>query len=234
MHDGASLLAVIPARGGSKGLPNKNILDCAGKPMIAWTIEAARAATAIDAVLVSTESEQIAEVSRRAGADVPFLRPDMLATDDASVLDAIAHAWEHARSSRGTHFDYVVILQPTSPLRHAGYISDAIRHYFARRTSERDTLASVFEVGTKYGWLMQLEPETPHVRFCFDVASNAQRQRLRPYFMPNGAIFIAKASTLGSGLYRDCTLPFVMPAADSIDVDSLEDFRHAERVLRAR
>lgn len=234
MHDGASLLAVIPARGGSKGLPNKNILDCAGKPLIAWTIEAARAATGIDAILVSTDSDQIAEVARRAGADVPFLRPDTLATDDASLLDAIAHAWRHFPSPAGVPFDYVVILQPTSPLRHEGYISDAISRYFAQRTSENDTLASVFEVGAKYGWLMQRSDDTPHVRFCFDVASNPQRQRLRPYYMPNGAIFIAQASTLGAGLYRDCTLPFVMPAADSVDVDSLEDLRQAEQALRAR
>lgn len=93
MYAGFSVLALIPARGGSKGLPNKNVLDCAGKPLIEWTIAAARGASAIDDVLVSTDADDIAAVSRRAGASVPFLRPTELAGDESSMLDVIRHTW---------------------------------------------------------------------------------------------------------------------------------------------
>ena len=95
MYNNYTLLAVIPARGGSKGLPNKNILECAGKPLLDWTIAAAFNSSLIDAVLVSTDSADIASIAKRAGALVPFLRPDDLARDDSSTIDAVEHAWEN-------------------------------------------------------------------------------------------------------------------------------------------
>ena len=234
MYHGKSLLAVIPARGGSKGLPRKNVLDCAGRPLIAWTIEAARRAASVDVVLVSTDSEEVAEASREAGADVPFVRPDALASDAASMLDVISHSWENHRTRSGTPYDYVIVLQPTSPLRGAGLISDAITHYFHTRRSDQDTLASVIEAKGKYGWLLDRRPESPYVRFCFDVSTNPQRQQLPDYYLPNGAIFIVKGTTIAKGLYRDTTLPFVMSEDDSIDIDSAEDLQVAAAALLRR
>lgn len=232
MYAEFSILALIPARGGSKGLPNKNILECAGKPLIEWTISAALDVSLIDDVLVSTDSVDIATVAKRAGASVPFLRPDELATDDSSMLDSVKHAWESHRDAKGRPYDYLVLLQPTSPLRTSAHIYDAIDFYFENRQSNGDTLASVYKVDQKNGWLMQPEGESGYIRFCLNVGSkNPQRQKLKPYYLPNGAIFIVKGDALGEGLYRDNTLPFVMAKESSIDVDTSDDLKAAEDFL---
>ena len=236
MRDQYSLLAFIPARGGSKGLPNKNILDCAGKPLIAWTIEAARAVCAIDEVFVSTDKEQIADVARKSGASVPFLRPAELATDSASLMDALTHAWTTLRNGEGKAYDYIVVLQPTSPLRTRAHIELALDHYFETRGSENDSLASVYPVPPKFGWLMQKSVEPAgYIDFCFDIcSSNAQRQSLKPYYMPNGAIFVVRGTVLGKGFYTERTIPFVMAPAESVDIDTRAEFDQAAELLRAR
>lgn len=235
MYSGFSLLALIPARGGSKGLPNKNILECAGRPLIGWTIAAARESGLIDDVLVSTDAPDIAAVARRMGASVPFMRPAHLATDDSSMLDVMAHAWEEHLDADGRRFDYVVLLQPTSPLRTSRHIRAAIKLYFSSRQGDDDTLASVFPVGQKHGWLMQTADDSGYVRFCMDVrAANPQRQKLKPYYLPNGAIFVVKGTAISGGLYRENTLPFIMDVADSIDIDTREDFQEAEEALLLR
>jgi CMP-N,N'-diacetyllegionaminic acid synthase len=235
MYAGFSVLALIPARGGSKGLPNKNVLDCAGKPLIEWTISAALGASAIDDVLVSTDADDIAAVSRRAGASVPFLRPAELAGDESSMLDVIRQAWEIHGDANGRRFDYIVLLQPTSPLRTSAHIDEAVEFYFKNRRSDDDTLASVHPVGQKHGWLMQTSGDGDYIRFCLDVRSgNPQRQKLKPYYLPNGAIFVVRGGGFADGLYRDNTLPFVMDAADSVDIDTYDDFREAEALLRQR
>lgn len=235
MYDSLSLLALIPARGGSKGLPNKNILDCAGRPLIEWSISAALGAGVIDDVLVSTDSDVIAAASRSAGASVPFLRPAELAGDDSSMLDVIKHAWETYADARGRRFDYIVLCQPTSPLRTSAHIDEAVKFYFKNRRNEDDTLASVYSVGQKHGWLMQLSSDGGYIRFCMNVSSgNAQRQKLNPYYLPNGAIFVIRGGNFESGLYRDNTLPYVMEAADSVDIDTLEDFDVATASLLRR
>jgi CMP-N-acetylneuraminic acid synthetase len=235
MYKNLSLLAVIPARGGSKGLPNKNILDCAGKPLIEWTITAAKNVHYIDDVLVSTDSEAIAAVAKRAGASVPFLRPRELATDDSSMLDAVKHAWESHLNAEGKHFDYIVLLQPTSPLRTKTHINEAIEFYFRNYQSDKDTLVSVYQVSQKNGWLMQTEDESGYIRFCLDVSSkNPQRQKLKPYYLPNGSIFIVRGSALKEGLYRQNTIPFIMDASDSLDIDSIDEFNDAHQILLKR
>ena len=232
MYGGYSILALIPARAGSKGLPNKNIISCAGKPLIEWSISAAKNVSFIDDVLVSTNSSQIAEVARISGASVPYLRPEELSTDDSSILDVVNHAWENHLDSHGRHFDYVVLLQPTSPLRTSENISNAITTYFQRRQSDEDTLASVYQVDQKNGWLMQMEDETRYLNFCFDIGiKNPQRQKLKPYYLPNGAIFIIKGSEAMSGIYRKNTISFVMDALDSIDIDTADDLSAAEAAL---
>jgi CMP-N,N'-diacetyllegionaminic acid synthase len=235
MYRNFSLLALIPARAGSKGLPNKNIIDCAGKPLIEWSISAARSVNFIDDVMVSTDSDHIAEISRLAGASVPFLRPEELAADDSSMLDVIRHAWVNHLQPDGGHFDYIVLLQPTSPLRTSSHLVVAIEFYFENRVSEDDTLASVYQIPQKSGWLMETEVETGYIRFCLDVDSiNSQRQKLKQYYLPNGAIFIAKGSAIGDGLYRKNTIPFIMDSSESIDIDTIDDLKEAETLLITR
>lgn len=235
MHAGFSLLALIPARSGSKGLPNKNVLNCAGKPLIEWTIAAAHGAVEIDEIIVSTDSENIAAVSANAGASVPFIRPASLAADNSSMLDVIKHAWENHLDSNGRYFDYVVLLQPTSPLRSSTHISEAIRLYFRSRRSDEDTLASVHPVNSKYGWLMERVGTGGYIEFCRDVRQeNPQRQELPSFFLPNGAIFVIKGDNIAGGIYHSSTLSYVMDPRDSIDIDTQEDFRLAEETLRSR
>jgi CMP-N,N'-diacetyllegionaminic acid synthase len=232
MYAGYSLLAVIPARGGSKGLPNKNIANCSGKPLITWTIEAAKKTGCIDEVFVSTDSESIAEISRQVGGAVPFLRPSNLALDDSSLLDVVQHAWETFLNHAGIPFDYILVLQPTSPLRNAEHIMAAIKTYFQLRKTDKDTLASVYEVSQKNGWLMSLDSKTGYVNFCMDISSrNPQRQKLAKYFLPNGAIFIIKGSEIQKGLYSDKTIPYIMTVSDSIDIDLAEDLKLASKNL---
>jgi CMP-N,N'-diacetyllegionaminic acid synthase len=119
------ILALIPARSGSKGLPGKNVLNFSGKPLIEWSISAAKHANYIDDVLVSTDSQNIADIAKNAGANVPFLRPFELSTADASIVDVIKHVWKTYLTSDGKNFDYVVLLQPTSPLRDSSHIVSA-------------------------------------------------------------------------------------------------------------
>ena len=117
MIDGRGVIAIIPARGGSKGLPGKNVRPICGKPLIAWTIEKALRSRHLDTVMVSTDSPEIAEIAERYGAEVPFLRPDNLATDTASSYDVIDHALCHYRDIESSEFTYTALLEPTSPLR---------------------------------------------------------------------------------------------------------------------
>ncbi len=235
MYEGQTLLAVIPARAGSKGLPNKNILHCAGRPLIDWTIAAGLESKFIDQVIVSSDSKNILDTAARFKECLPLARPCELAVDEADMVDVLDHAWQNCLNSAGEHFDYIVLLQPTSPLRTSLHIDEAIKFYFERSHSETDTLASVYLADKKNGWLMHLDNANGYIKFCFDVvSSNPQRQQLNSYYFPNGAIFILKACTVKKGLYRANTIPFMMANNESIDIDNLEDFKAAENLLLAR
>ncbi|MCM8761209.1 MAG: acylneuraminate cytidylyltransferase family protein, partial [Candidatus Omnitrophica bacterium] len=129
MYNGRSILAIIPARGGSKGLPRKNVKDLAGKPLIAWTIREALKCGCIDRVIVTTDDKEIANISARYGAEIPFLRPKRLSLDRTETIDVILHAINWLRDE-GCDYDVVVVLQPTSPLRVAGDITSALKMLF--------------------------------------------------------------------------------------------------------
>ena len=232
MYDHHSLLAVIPARGGSKGLPNKNIIQCAGKPLIEWTISAAIDTIFIDEVFVSTDSIHIASISTHAGASVPLLRPQQLAQDDSSTIDVVKHAWESLVNSDGRPYDYIVLLQPTSPLRTAAHIHLAIDQYFKFKQNDTDTMVSVYKASEKYAWLMKSDESKSYIRFYYDISpSNPQRQKLGSFYLPNGAIYIMKGDAIEAGVYGNDTIPFIMDVSDSIDVDTIEDLREAENSL---
>lgn len=234
MFEGHSLLALIPARSGSKGLLNKNIKICAGLPLIGWTISAAKKVGFFDDVIVSTDSKEIAEISLNCGASAPFIRPKSLSNDNSSILDVLRHAWQNHQTLNGDFFEYVVLLQPTSPLRESNHIEDAIRHFFKEQKSQKDTLASVYEVDKKNGWLMELDQKNKYIDFCFDQTNNPQRQKLKPFYLPNGAIFIIKGSEIDSGIYHKNTIPYIMDISDSEDIDTIEEFNRAENILLQR
>jgi CMP-N,N'-diacetyllegionaminic acid synthase len=231
MYGEQSLLALIPARSGSKGLPNKNVMQCAGKPLIGWTISAANSVSFFDDVIVSTDTKEIADIARNCGASIPFIRPKNLSSDTSSIADVVKHAWESHQTSEGAFFDYVVLLQATSPLRMSNHIESAIEHFFIEQKSQQDTLASVFEVDKKNGWLMEKNQNSSYINFCFDSIDNPQRQKLKSLYMPNGAIFIIKGTEIDSGIYHQNTIPYIMDISDSEDIDTLDDLKRAENKL---
>jgi len=227
-----SLLALIPARSGSKGLPNKNVLPCAGRPLIAWTIAAALDSQVFSDVVVSTDSQSVKSVAEEAGGKVPFLRPDHLARDTTPMIDVIKHAWSLLRDHNGQSYQCIVLLQPTSPLRTSTHIKLALEHYLATKITNIDTLASVCEVDSKYGWLMNLSMGGKYLEFSLSSQIEAyRRQDFAQYYLPNGAIYIVPSAALTTGIYGDNTLPFIMDKASSIDIDNAEDFAVAEKWL---
>ncbi len=222
-----SVLAIIPARGGSKGVPRKNIIPLAGKPLIAWTIEAALAARCVSRTIVSTDSPEIAEAARAAGAEVPFLRPDHLASDTATTLDVIAHA-RHACPG----FDVLLVLQPTSPLRRAADIDAAFAQMIA---SGAQSCTSVCEADTP-PWLMYRQNAAGFVESVLPPwPGGMRRQDLPPVYVLNGALYFVKTTTFDATgqLLPPPTAGFVMPAEASIDIDTHDDLQRAAAALAA-
>jgi CMP-N,N'-diacetyllegionaminic acid synthase len=230
MYNHKKILAFIGARKGSKGLKNKNILNLCGRPLICWTIQAALGSKYIDRTLISTDGENIARISKAAGADVPFLRPAKLATDKAPIEGAIRHALDWIEKNDKNSYDYLLLLQPTSPLRTSRHIDDAIKHYFRHRQTPGDTLVSVNRASPKTGWLMGKNSKG-YIDFCFGLQDH-RRQNIPSYYLPNGLIYLAPTKVIRRvGFYSSHTLPFVMDEKASVDIDSREDFKHALKML---
>ncbi|OFZ16592.1 MAG: hypothetical protein A2X86_12420 [Bdellovibrionales bacterium GWA2_49_15] len=230
MYNKKKILGIIPARSGSKGLPQKNILSCGGKPLIQWSIEAGLNSKFIDRVVVSTDSESIAEVATKCKGDVPFLRSPELATDSAAT-EAVIHEMIEKLAQQKHLFDYIMLLQPTSPLRTSQHIDQAIEQYFRNLKSEDETLVSVYQAPAKVGWLME-ENAQKCISFCFDQKTIArQRQGLKKYYLPNGAIYFAPIKTFGNSFYTARTQYFVMLEEDSIDIDLKQDLEKASLLL---
>lgn len=219
-------LALIPARGGSKGIPRKNIRPIAGKPLIAWTIEAALAAQGVGRVVVSTEDEEIAAIARKWGAEVPFLRPDSLATDDAPGIAPVIHAIEALPGH-----DDLILLQPTSPLRGSEHIAELLA-FAAER--EATSVVSVCEAGKHPAWMYGMDDEGRlHPLMANDAA---RRQDLPAAYALNGAIYWIRTRELmrTRALVGPDTIGFPMDAESSADIDTPLDWRIAEFLLGER
>jgi len=232
------ILAIIPARGGSKSIPRKNIKLLAGKPLIAWTIEAALQSHSLNRVIVSTDDEEIAGVSRQWGAEVPFLRPPELAQDDISAISPVLHAVQWLDEHEGYQPVYVMLLQPTSPLRTTQDIESAINLGLVHNA---DSVVSVCEVKTHPCWAMGLDDQGAVQNFLgLDLRELQKkypcRQDLPPAYAENGAIYLAKRSVLleRQAFYGEKLYGYVMPAGRSIDLDTLLDLRLAELMLKDR
>ena len=218
--------ALIPARGGSKGIPRKNIKFIAGKPLIVWTIEAALRSSLLSAVVVSTDDLEIAEVARRAGAQVPFLRPAELAQDQTPGLDPVLHALDQL-----PQYDSVLLLQPTSPLRTTDDI-DGFLKLVAQKKSP--SAVSVTEADTHPYWTYRLNADQTMARFVVDVAPVARRQDLPAVFSLNGAMYFADANWLrdSGSLVSAETLAYFMSKEHSVDLDTPLDWKFAELLLK--
>ena len=229
MYNNKSIVALIPARGGSKGIPGKNIKPLAGKPLIAWTIEAARKSQYIDRVIVSTDDEKIAEVAKQYKADVPFMRPLELATDSASGTDVAIHALNWLKDN-DKNYDALILLQPTSPLRSSEDIDNAIPQFFS---SSAKALVSVCEARHHPLWANTLPSDLNMKDFIRPEIKNKNRQELPVYYQLNGALYIATPDYLLNvkSFFGQETYAFIMPEERSVDIDSLSDFFLAENLL---
>ena len=231
MPEPVNILGLIPARGGSKGIPQKNLAPLAGRPLIAHTIEAGLAAPSLSRLIVSTDDERIAEVSRELGAEVPFLRPAELATDQAPALAVIRHALEWLDQS-GWRAEAVVYLQPTSPLRRAEHIEAAVEKLLEERA---DTVVSVVEVPHQMNPVSVMKLENGRLKPFLGQAGPLRRQDKPRVYARNGpAVLALRRETVleGNTLYGPRTLPLVMEPAESLDIDSPFDLELAEWLLQ--
>lgn len=229
MYNNKSFLAIIPARSGSKGIKDKNIINLKGKPLIAYTIETAKESQIFDEIMVSTDSLKIAEISKSFGAKVPFLRPKELATDNAKSLDVILHALNYY-INKNIEFDYFVLLQPTSPLRNSKDIKDAVNLLFERNAN---SVVSVCETEHSPLWSNTLPEDLSLANFIKQEVKNIPRQELPKYYRVNGAIYISQVDFFirEKDFYGEKSYAYIMPPERSIDIDNLVDLKLAEILL---
>lgn len=216
MYKNKRILAVIPARGGSKGIPEKNIVEIEGRPLIDYSISEALKSKYIDRIIVSTESDKISEVSKRCGADVPFLRPQHLAGDDSKTIDVIIDLIGRL-SKMGNNYDYVLLLQPTQPLRKAHHIDEAISLVI---DNNYKSLVSVNLVN-EHPILIRTIDSQGKLKNLLELNSTVRRQDFPSYYKVNGAIYINKIdndfnenTSLNDNLY-----PYIMHRDYDIDID---------------
>lgn len=231
MVNGKKVLGLIPARYGSKRLPRKNILDLNGKPLIAWTIEEAKKSQFIDEIVVSTDSDKIATVSKKFGASVPFLRPRNLSSDKSTSIDAVIHALRFL-SSRGDDFYYVVLLQPTSPLRLAEDIDSA----FSILNKDTKAVVSVCEAEHSPLWTNTLPDNHSMERFLKREIVNKRSQDLPKFYRLNGAIYISEVNFLiqEKSFFSKSTKAYIMPIERSVDIDNEIDWLLANVMLNRK
>lgn len=225
------ILAIVPARGGSKRLPGKNIKVLNGKPLIQWSIESALGIDEISRVMVSTDCQEIADIALKSGAEVPFIRPDDLATDTSSSSDVIRHALDYYKQ-QGEAFDFILLLQPTSPIRNSKHNIQAID---LLRSKQADAIVSVCECEHSPLWANTLPEDMSMEQFIKADIKNTRSQDLPAFYRLNGAIYLAKVSRF----YEESTLflssniyAYKMDNQSSVDIDHELDFLLAETILK--
>ena len=226
-------LAIIPARGGSKSIPHKNIVLVAGKPLVAWTVQTALACPLLDRVIVSTDDPEIAGVARHYGAEVPFLRPSELAQDDTPGVEPILHAVRWSDENEGYRPDYVMVLQPPSPLRTREDIEAAMQ---LARERQADGVVSVCSVHQHPYWMKRITEDGWLTDFLPLDSAYTCRQDLPPVYALNGAIYLARREVLleRQTFYTDRTYGYIMPPERSLDIDTPWDLHLADLILKER
>ncbi len=227
------VLAIVPARGGSKGLPGKNTRSLCGKPLIAWSIEHALACPYVDSVVVSTDSDAIAAVAAQHGARVPFLRPAELAGDAASSIDVILHALD-GLAGLGESYDYLVLLEPTSPLRDVTDVAGALEQ-LSRGAADSvvgvaraDVTHPAFLFTVRDGLLQPMSGPQP---------TGLRRQDLKDdFYYLEGSIYASRVAALRShrSFYHAATAPWIVARYKALEIDELSDFIAADALLRAK
>lgn len=221
------VLGLIPARGGSKGVPRKNVKKLAGKELIAYTIEAAKNSKLTD-IIVSTDDDAIAEIAESFGVKAPFRRPAELASDTAKSMDVALHAMKTMEELKGEEYDAIMLLQPTTPFRTTEDINNALSLLASDESA--DSVISVVDVEAHHPARMKYMKEGVLIDppFC-EAYENQNRQELEPMYIRNGAIYLTKRDTILKGSYKgnNC-LALVMPQTRSVNIDTMFDFEYAE------
>lgn len=221
-------IAIISARSGSKGLPDKNIKELSGKPLMAYSIEAAVQSECFNAIMVSTDSEKYAEIARKYGAEIPFMRSEATSSDTASSWDAVEEVLQRYEKM-GKSFDTICLLQPTSPMRTSEDIKAAYSLY-----KEKNAIAvlSMTELEHPIEWCGKID-ETLSLDGFHNKAEGVRRQDMSKFYRPNGAIYIVSVPEFRKDryLYREGTYAYIMPQDRSVDIDSEFDFRFAEFLI---
>lgn len=222
------VLALITARGGSKGLPRKNVLVAGGKPLVAWTVQAALSATSVDRVVLSSDDNEIMLAAAAAGCEVPFRRPKELASDQANSIDVIFHALSEIPG-----YDYLMLLQPTSPLRTSADIDAA----FAKmRMHDAPSCVSVTKVDQSPYWMYRISDDERLHNILDPLPNIGRRQDLPPVYTLNGAIYIAKIDWLlnTKNFLGPETVAYEMPRDRSLDIDDEMDFQRFIQIVEAQ
>ena len=229
MINSKRVIAIIPARGGSKGLPGKNIKEMAGKPLIAWPISAALSSKYVDEVIVTTDDQVIADISEKFGAKIPWLRPNVLASDNAKRIDVIEHAIKNTDP-----FDILVYLEPTSPLTEAIDIDEALELLINQNIGE--SIVGVSESGCAhptYSLKVRNGLLSPYVLKSFDELK-INRQDIDESFFFDGTLYISYVETLLNyrEFYHEKTLGYLAPKWKSFEIDDIDDFRIVECIIK--
>ncbi len=232
-----SVVCIITARGGSKGIPRKNVLPLAGKPVIAWTIEAALQSPSVSDVIVSTDDDEIAEVSREWGAEVPFMRPAELSQDDSPHMAVMIHAIHWLERHRDLRPDYIMLLQPTSPLRTSEDIDAAVR---VTRENSAVSVVSVCETHHHPYLTKRLAGDGTLADFIDGAPQpgegSVRRRAMEPAYVVNGSISLNARTMLlvAQTFLSRATLPYFIPNESSLQIDEPWDLHLAELILRDR
>ena len=226
-----SVLALVTARGGSRGVPRKNLATLGGRPLLAWTLEAARQSGRITRTLLSTDDPEIADVGVRMGAEVPFLRPAELATDDAAHIDVVVHALEWLQQREGDLPMYTLLLQPTSPFRTSADIDAAVA-LAARRNAE--SVVGLTPAVDHPFFVKGLNADDTLYDFATPPAGYLPRQALPSAYVVNGAIYLVRTETFLRlrSWFLPGTVGYVMPRERSLDIDEPSDLEAAEWFLQ--
>ena len=232
MYKDKTFLAVIPARGGSKGLPRKNIKNLCGKPLIAWSIEAGLRSKYIDEVMVTTDDEEIAKISKEFGANVPFLRPKELASDTATTFDAIKHTIDFYKDTYKKTYDYIILLEPTSPLREKEDIDNMIKK-MVENEKNADSLISIGEVH-EHPSIMKKILDGRLVNYCHELKAHSRRQDNDKAYFPYGVGYIVKTDVLlkEKTFYTKKNTFFEIKRYQCYEIDDIYDFLAIENIMQ--
>ncbi len=232
MYKDKTFLAIIPSRGGSKGLPGKNIKELCGKPLIAWSIEAGSKNKYIDEVMVTTDSQEIANIAKQYGANIPFLRPKELASDTATTFDAAKHTIEFYKNELNKEFDYIVLLEPTSPLREVLDIDNAIEKLLRSnansivgicKTEDQNPAFLVKKDGN--GFISGYENKDMKV---------LRRQEIEDIYFFEGSLYISDITTYlyRKSFYHKDTIGYEVPKYKALEIDDIYDFIMVEAIMK--